>query len=95
MFQIAMRLGCEERIQFPGPLQISQIIRTADMLAIDEDLRNSRAAIGALNHFLTLWATHADFIFFISHTLFVEQRFRARAIRTSELGVDFNLGHIR
>src|SRR5688572_4137358 len=51
-----MKLGCrctEQAIELAGFVESAQVVVTADMAAVDEDLRNRAAPAAALDHLVT------------------------------------------
>ena len=44
----------------PARVECGEIVRSADMLAVDEDLRDGGAAVGTLDHLGALRPAHGD-----------------------------------
>src|SRR4051812_11457667 len=87
-------LALEHRVQPAAALQLGEIVGAADVSAVDEDLGNGGAAVGALEHLLALAADRIHFIFLIIHPFLLEQPLGAGAIGAAELGVDLDSGHV-
>ena len=83
----------EQGIQFPRALQAMKFIAAANMLVIDENLRNAAFAVASSRHRIPsrLIPIHLDFG--VGHTLAVQQTLRANAKRAGAPGVNLNLGH--
>ena len=75
-------------------LKRGQPVRSPYMLTVDENLRHGHSAIGALQHFRALGATHRDVIFLERDALAVQQFLCPMAISAKRLGIDFDLFHI-
>src|SRR5216683_4487635 len=81
------------RVEFAGAVQRNHLVAPADMLATDEDLRDSPAAMRALDHLgppprLLIEADLGEI-----HALVLQQCLRTRAIRAPPRRVHLDLGH--
>src|SRR5262249_58880182 len=82
----------EQRIELARLLQGVMVVGDADMLAVDEDLRNGGTP-GALAHFGALLVVHHDVHFLVGRALAVEQALGPCAETAERRGVNLDLGH--
>jgi hypothetical protein len=75
-------------------MQLLEIVATADMCVIEEDLRHGRAAIGAFRHLLPRFAIAIDRNLGKGEILLIQKVLRRAAIGASRRGInrDFNWG---
>ena len=81
----------DQLVELAGAIERDKIVATADMMAADEDLRDGRAAVGALDHHLARLAAEIDRNLAIIDALGLEQLLGAPAIGAEGLGVDFDV----
>ena len=88
-----MRQAASSRSSLPSRSSASRSSQPPTCCLADEDLRNRRPAIGALDHQLLHLAApiHGDFLIF--DTLLLEQRLGAPAKRAKALSVDLDNRH--
>src|SRR5215470_4936364 len=82
----------KQRIELARLLQGGELVGAADMLAVDEDLRNGGTP-GARAHLGTLLVVHHDVHFLVRRALAVEQALGSRAETAERRGVGLDLGH--
>ena len=70
----------QQRIQLASRLQGAQVIRAANMLAINKNLRHGFAAARFFHHRLTLLRIQADINFGLGHLCLIQQLFGHTAI---------------
>src|SRR5215469_15025540 len=63
------------------------------MLAVDEDLRNAGAAVGAAHHLVPLGAVLDDVDVLVLDALALQQALRPRAVGAEHGAVDLDAGH--
>src|SRR5262245_15501431 len=79
--------------QLARAVQSIQLIASADMLPVDENLGNRGATAGPLAHLGPQLAVGHDVDLLVGHTPLFQQLLGTPAIRTQHGGVDFNAGH--
>src|SRR5260221_12979905 len=84
---------CKEGGQLPLSIQGIEIITTANMLAIDENLRHRGPPTSPLTHEGAQFAVSHDVDFSVIDTLVIQQPFGAMTIRAKHRRVDLNLSH--
>src|SRR3982074_2316500 len=85
------RLG-EQRVELARLLEGGKFVGTAELLAVDEDLRHRRA-LGAFAHLGPLFFIHHHVHFLVGRTLLLEQVFGPRAVAAEGRGVHLDLAH--
>jgi hypothetical protein len=85
----------QQRVKRPGVVERVNVITAADMLAADENLGNSPAAIGAACHRLAQAGVVANVDFLESHALLGQEPLGGDAIGTSLGRIDLNRFHER
>src|ERR1700730_12600457 len=85
------RVG-EQRVELARLLEGGKLVGTADIPAVDEDLRHRRA-LGALAHLGPLLLVHHHVHSLVGRALLLEQVFGPRAVAAEGRRVHLDLGH--
>src|SRR6266702_2810421 len=86
---LSLKLG----VELAGAIEGEQIVGTADMLAVDEDLRHGIAPTRAAHHLVAPFRMLVEIDIRECYTLALQQTSRPRAIGTNHRGVDLDLRH--
>lgn len=79
----------QQRIKLSLAIEAIQVITAPNMLIVDENLRNTSSAIGALCHSHSSRSIPVNFIFSKRHPLPPQQHFGSNAIRAGLPGINF------
>lgn len=86
--------GLEQRHKLACLIKRIKIVAAADMLSVDENLRNGGSATGSLAHFVAPLAVGHDIDFREIGTAFFKQLLGAVAVTAKHGRIDLNLGHL-
>src|SRR6185436_10088856 len=88
-----MKLRCrrgEQAIELAGPVEGAQVVITADVAPVNENLRNRAAAAAAFDHLVAAPGFEHDVDLGVLRALFLEQPLRRSAIAAERLRVHDN-----
>src|SRR5437016_11195769 len=83
------------RVELTGAVERDHVVAAADMLAIDEDLRDGPAAIRAVDHLLPPPRLLIEVDLDVGSALSLQQRARHRAIGAPSRRIHLDLSHRR
>jgi len=84
----------QQRIEFPGDIEGSQVIVAADYLTVDKDLRHGAPAAGEFDHLLARDRIVGDVDLVKGHAFAFEQGLRSDTKRAKFGRINLNLGHV-
>src|SRR5690349_8446724 len=87
--------GAEQAVELAGSVESAQVVITADVAPVNENLRNGAAAAAALDHLVAAPRLEHDVDLGVFDAFFLQQPLSRGAVAAERLGIDDDarIGH--